>query len=171
MPVEITYQLTQDDFRHGMQAWRTRTAWLRWNYRIGVAVMITLLVIGICLLVSTPSLQLKYMSWFALGFPAVWFACVWAAPRFQARMQFRRMPSAQSPMTLSISDSEIHFRSQHYDSRVAWSTYIGWAEGDIVFVLFPQPRLCLPIPKRAFTGEQLVQFRELLGRKIKAPSD
>ena len=59
-------------------------------------------------------------------------------------------------------------QSQHYDSRVAWSTYIGWAEVESVFVLFPQPRIYVPIPKRAFDDRQLAEFREMLRRNILA---
>lgn len=59
-------------------------------------------------------------------------------------------------------------RSEHYDSQVKWSTYIGWSEGKSVFVLLPQPRIYIPIPKRAFSEQQLAEFREILRRNIAA---
>jgi hypothetical protein len=67
---------------------------------------------------------------------------------------------------MEASNSGLHVRSEHYDARLNWSTYIGWAEGESVFVLFPQPRIYVPIPKRAFSTEQLGQFREILRRNI-----
>lgn len=65
-----------------------------------------------------------------------------------------------------ITDSGMHIRSPHYDSQVGWSTYIGWAENASVFALFPQPRIYVPIPKRALTAEQLDEFREILHRNV-----
>jgi YcxB-like protein len=56
--------------------------------------------------------------------------------------------------------------TKHYDSNVSWSAYIGWSEGQRVFVLFPQPRIYVPIPKRAFNEEQLAEFREILKHNI-----
>lgn len=165
-PLEVTYQLTEDDYRHGFRAWQTRSGWRQWNYRLGIVVMTVLFVFGIVLFAWNPSLELRYFSFFALGMPVVWFLGVSIVPRITARLQYRRMPSAQTPMTMAVSDSGMHVRSKHYDSQVNWSTYIGWAEGKSVFVLFPQPRIYVPIPKRAFSNEQLEKFREILRRNV-----
>jgi hypothetical protein len=73
-------------------------------------------------------------------------------------------------MTIEASDAGLRVHSVHADSQVAWSTYVTWGENKQVFVVLPQPRISLPIPKRAFTAEQLVEFREMLRRNIKAPS-
>lgn len=89
-----------------------------------------------------------------------------AQPWLSARIQFRRMPSAQDPMTVEISESGLRIRSRHADSQVAWLAYLGWAEEESVFVLFPQPRIYVPIPKRAFTEEQQAEFRETVRRNI-----
>lgn len=93
---------------------------------------------------------------------------IWAGPSLSARRQFRNTPSAHDPMTIEASHSGLQIHSVHADSQVAWSTYVAWGENKSVFVVLPQPRISLPIPKRAFTAEQLVEFRELLGRNIKA---
>jgi len=164
--LEITYQLTADDYRHGLRAWQTRSPWRLWNYRLSFAVLVLLFLFGLILLAWNPSLELRYFSLFALGIPVVGLFSLWGGPRIHARLQYRRMPSAQAPTTMTVSDSGIHVRSMHYDSRVNWSAYIGWAEGKSVFVLFPQPRIYVPLPKRAFSGEQIEQFREILRRNI-----
>jgi len=96
----------------------------------------------------------------------VWLALILGNPWLAARMQFRRMPSAQGLMTVAISESGLHIRTQHGDSQVAWSAYIGWGEEKSVFVILPQPRIYVPIPKRAFTAEQLAEFRETLRRNV-----
>ncbi len=71
-------------------------------------------------------------------------------------------------MTMEASDTGLTVHTAHADSKASWSAYVAWAETKSVFVILPQPRIYVPIPKRAFTPEQLVEFRELLGRHIKA---
>ncbi|MFZ0298135.1 MAG: YcxB family protein [Candidatus Sulfotelmatobacter sp.] len=164
--MEVTFQLTADDFRHGMMAWRTGSRWHRWSYWFGFAVAVPIIIFGVTLLVEYPHSEIKQDSWIMLGGSALWLAFIWALPRLSARMQFRRMPSAQDPMTVAISDSGLRVQSRHGDSQVAWSAYMGWAEEKSVFVLFPQPRIYLPIPKRAFTEQQQAELRETLRRNI-----
>jgi hypothetical protein len=165
--MEITYQLIEDDYRHGLLAWQTRSALRRWSYRSNFVVMAAIFVGSIIVLVWIP--DLRYLSWFSLPLVLLWLIAVFVSPRLQARMQFRRMPSAQGPTSLTVSEAGIHVRSQHYDSHAAWQTYIGWAEGASVFILLPQPRIYIPIPKRAFTNEQLSEFREILRRNVLPP--
>jgi len=164
--MEVTYQLIEDDYRDGFRTWQTRTAWRRWNYRFGFIVMFGVLVGSLALQIWSSDPELRRVSWFALGFAVLWLIAVRIAPGLQARQQFRRMPSAQAPARVTISDSGMHVESKHSDSHVMWSTYIGWSEGKSVFVLFPQPRIYVPIPKRAFKDEQLSEFREILRRNV-----
>jgi hypothetical protein len=164
--MEVTYQLTADDFRHGMMAWRMTSRWRRWKYWFGLAVMIPILIVSAILLVAYPHSALKQTFLIGLGAAVVWLASIWTGPWLSAFMQFRRMPSAQDPTTVAISDSGLRVHSRHGDSQVAWSAYIGWGEETSVFVLFPQPRTYLPIPKRAFTEQQQIEFRETLRRNI-----
>jgi peptidoglycan/LPS O-acetylase OafA/YrhL len=123
--MEIAFQLTADDFRHGMIAWRMRSAMRRWNHWFGFALTIPGLVLSAAMLVAYPHSPLKQTQWVALGVCAVWLACTWAQPWLSARIQFRRMPSAQDPMTVEISESGLRMRSRHADSQVAWSAYLG----------------------------------------------
>lgn len=73
---------------------------------------------------------------------------------------------AQSPITLEASETGLQFQNAHADSKVAWSAYVGWGEGKSVFVILPQPRIYITIPKRAFTAEQESEFREMLRHNI-----
>ena len=101
-----------------------------------------------------------------IAFLAVWSAIMWGAPRLSSWLQFRKMPTAHVPVTMDFSDSGVHIRSVHTDSQVAWSAYVAWGEYKSVFVILPQPRIYVPIPKRAFTNEQVTEFREMLRRNI-----
>ena len=79
--IEITYRLTEEDFRHGLHAWQTRSNWRKWNYRIGFGLMAYLFVLGVILIIWQPSMEAIYFSWFLLGLPAVYFLFLWLAPR------------------------------------------------------------------------------------------
>lgn len=78
------------------------------------------------------------------------------------------MPSSKVLITLDASDAGLHFLSAVEDSKVSWSAFVRWAEGDGVFALFLSPNASIPIPKRALTAEQQAEFREILGRNIVA---
>jgi len=162
--MEVTHQLTADDFRQGMKAWRTRSRWRRWNYWFGFAVMVPILIASAILLAAYPHSAFRQTFLIGLGAALIWLASIWTGPWLSAFLQFRRMPSAQDPTTVAVSDSGLRVQSRHGDSQVAWSSYIGWSENKSVFVLFPQPRIYLPIPKRAFTEPQQTEFREILCR-------
>jgi hypothetical protein len=124
--------------------------------------------VGVLLAFVRPDPQTIKISAEILGFAALWFAYMWVAPRFSGRRQFRGSPSAQSPMTVDASDVGLAVHSAYGESKVSWSAYMAWAEAKSVFVILPQPRIYVPIPKRAFTSEQLAEFRELLSRNIRA---
>jgi hypothetical protein len=165
--MEVTFQLTADDFRHGMIAVRKRSRWRRWTYWFGFAVVVPIIIFGVTLLVAYPHSEIRQDSWIMLGGSVFWMVFIRTLPRLSARMQFRRTPSVQNPMTIAISESGLHVQSPHGDSQVAWSAYMGWGEEESVFVLLPQPLIYLPIPKRAFTEQQQAEFREALRRNIR----
>ena len=73
---------------------------------------------------------------------------------------------AQSQITLDVSEQGLEFHNPHADSRVAWSAYVAWGEVRLVFVIMPQPRIYIAIPKRAFGEGQVEEFREMLRRHV-----
>jgi len=136
---------------------------MRWTAYFVVASS-SLLCVLMLLFARTPATT--PVALFGIVFGVVWFAYMLLAPKFSSRRQFRGMPTAQSPITMAISDAGIAVHTLHADSKVAWSAYVGWGESKSVFVIMPQPRIYIAIPKRAFTDEQLGEFREMLRRNI-----
>jgi len=164
--MQFTFQLTANDYRDGMIAWRNVRSWRRWIvqsvYALGsIAVIVSLIKI----FRDLNSSNLAILG-AVIGFMAFWSAIMRTAPRLTAWRQFRNTPSAHDPITIEASDSGLHIRSVHADSKVAWSAYVAWGEYGSVFVILPQPRIYVPIPKRAFTDEQVSEFREILRRNI-----
>jgi YcxB-like protein len=101
-----------------------------------------------------------------LAFGVLWFTFMLAGPWFSSRHQFRNTPAAHAPITLDVSGFGLEIHSSFGDSKIAWPAYVGWSEGKSVFVILPQPRIYVPVPKRAFTPEQLVEFRDILERSV-----
>lgn len=165
--MEVNYQLTVDDFRSAFKAYRTRTPlrrWVTWLYR-GFAVLV--LATGGIALILAPSRYLVHNLIPLYVIFIVWILILWVSPNLSARSQFRGSPSAKAPITLDATDAGLKFRSQHTDSESEWSAYVKWLEEETIFCIFPNPKIFIVIPKRAFTVDQLSEFRELLKRHVK----
>lgn len=164
--MEITYQLTIDDFHRTLKAQREQNWITRWVFRFGIAFVVFVMLLGLAALTVAPS-RVPTQSLtpiFALG--VLWLALLWVTPYLWARSQLRGSPSARSAITMSISEDGVHMRSQYVDSRFAWPTFVRCVEEERVFALFTSPKTAIPIPKRAFTKDQLEELRELVRRKI-----
>lgn len=163
--MEISYQLTEDDYRQGYKAFRRRTPYSLWLSRI--AYWLLAVVSGVALFVSIfapdgnfPNLVLLW------GLVALWSYCLWIAPRRVARKMIVGSPSASLPHTVEISEGGLHVITSASDSRLSWNLITGWAEVDRVFALLPSPISFLPIPKRAMTHDQQGELRTLLRQKV-----
>jgi hypothetical protein len=164
--MEITYQLTTNDFHRTLKAYRAQHWSTRWVFRFGVGFVIAVFVFGLAALIVAPGRvpPQSLMPIFVLG--AMWLVLLWVTPYFWARSQLRGSPSAKSAVTMDISESGVHMRSQYVDSNMAWPTFVRCVEEERVFALFMSPKSAIPIPKRAFAPNQLEEFRELIRRKL-----
>jgi hypothetical protein len=168
--MQVTYQLTPNDLYQGFLAWRDQRKWRKWLRWFAYLVVATALLTSILVLLLARTPETNPIAFGGLAFGAVWFAWMLLAPKFLSKRQFRNHPMAQSPLRLDGSETGLQFHNAHADSKVAWSGYVGWGESKRVFVIMPQPRIYITIPKRAFTTEQLDEFRELLRRNILPPN-
>lgn len=165
--MQATYQLTPDDFYQGMLAWRAQRKWQTWTRWIAYFIVGIALLISLLALLLTRSAAETPIALAGIAFGVLWFAWMLLAPRFFSKRQFRNHPTAQSPVTFEASEAGLEFHSAHGDSKVSWSAYVGWGESKSVFVIMPQPRIYVTIPKRAFAEEQVGEFRELLRHNIR----
>jgi hypothetical protein len=129
--MEVTYQLTADDLRHGNIAWQEgcasgqRSFWFSFWSSFAASLLLT---VGAVTLALSPHSQFKQALWVVCATSALWLASALTRSRSSVRKQFRGMPSAQDPTTLIVSETGLHFRSPHLDSQTNWSMYTGWAE-------------------------------------------
>ena len=164
--IGFTFQLTAADYYHGLLVWRGLRWWRRWLIRCAYVVVALTIPVAILLVCLRPNLESFKSSGEILGFAAVWFGFMLGGPWISSKRQFAGTPSAQSPMTVEASDDGMEVQTAHANSKLSWSAYIAWAEGKSVFVVLPQPRIYIPIPKRALSNEQIDQFREILRRNV-----
>ena len=165
-PIRFTFQLTPEDYHQGLLLWRGMKPWRRRLIRCSYVIMALTVPLAILLVCLRANLESLKLSGEILGFAVLWFGFMLASPWISAKRQFSGSPSAQSPMMVEASDVGLVVQTAHGSSNVAWSAYIAWAEGKSVFVVLPQPRIYIPIPKRALTNQQLDEFREMLRRNV-----
>ena len=122
--MEVTYQLTPEDFRQGIMAHRRKNARSRWGFRVVFGIVAVMLSMGLIMLALRPSSSTFQNVRPMLIVCAVWLAILWFAPRLSARSQFRGTPAAQGPITLGISEGGLQLRSPHSDSTLQWSADI-----------------------------------------------
>lgn len=97
----------------------------------------------------------------------VWNLLFLVSPYFAARSQFRGSRTAKGPKTLQVSPTELSFQSDLGNSHLQWSGFVTWVEEKQVFALFTNPKVFVIVPKRAFTSEQVAEFREMLRQHIR----
>ncbi len=164
--MQVTYQLTSEDFYHGCLAWRNRRKWQKWLRWISYLVVATGSLTSLLALIIDRHSDTAPVGVFGVVFGFLWFGYMLSAPRLSARRQFRNNPMAQSPITLTASERGLEFQNPHAESKIAWSAYVGWGEAKGVFVILPQPRAYMAIPKRAFSEKQLSEFRDMLRHNV-----
>ena len=163
--MEISYQLTEDDYRQGFKAFRRRKIFSLWTTRIGWLLLFVALAEALFISISASDRNLPILA-LLWGFVAFWTYCLWYAPRYAARKMIKGSPSASLPHTAQMSEEGLYFRTSAGESRLAWNLIIGWVEVERVFALFPSPLTFFPIPKRAMTDQQQDELRKLLKSKI-----
>jgi len=163
--MEISYQLTEDDYRQGYKAFRRRTKVSLWRTRIAYASFFLILAVALFVSIFGPDRTFPNLA-LLWGLVAFWTCYLWYAPRGVAKKMITGSPSAALPQTLDVSEGGLYVRTSASESRLTWDLIIGWAEADRVFALFPSPISFLPIPKRAMTTDQQNEMRTILQEKF-----
>lgn len=163
--MEISYQLTTDDYRQGFKAFRGRSTLSRWSFRFGYFCFFVVVAAALLLTIfaregGSPGV---FPLWLLAAF---WGWYLWYCPYHVAKKMMKDSPIAAVPHTIEISEAGLHSRTSISDSRYAWDLIVGWAEADRVFALFPSSISFFPIPKRAMTDQQQSEFRSLLASKV-----
>lgn len=157
----VSYQGTLEDFVEAARAFSGQRWYGRWASP-------SLYVIGTLTIVGT-----LYYAWeyggeaYPLGLIlGVTLLALPAAMRAGVVSTFKQRTSFQRPVTLGICDEAVEVTTAESTGKLEWSAFHKTVEAKNVFLLFLDPLYYIVVPKRAFTPEQLAEFRELLARKI-----
>ena len=162
--MQISYQLTTDDYRQAIQTFRKHNRRSRWNVRgyyfsffLCLCVAVTATVVdphepGLPVILCMVSIVLAY--------------CLWYAPYETARKLMRGNVSAQESHLLELTDGGLQSQSESSSAHMDWKMFCGWAENEKVFIILYAAYSFIPVPKRAMTEAQQQEFRALLQNHV-----
>ena len=162
--MEISYQLTIDDYRQGLKAFRRKTTYSirRTRFLFGCFWLVLATASFLSLFGRDKSFPNLFPLW---GLAAFWACVLWYSPYYLGKKMMKG-PSAALPHSMEISDEGIHSHTAGAEVRLTWEVLVGWAEVERVFALFPSHASFFPIPKRAMTDAQQKELRALLTDRI-----
>lgn len=153
--IEIHYQRTFDDYQEAVAAQRSKSLRLK---IVGVVIAALLYLVGVVVLMSFGASQGLAVLVTAIGFP-LFAKSVSYAYGIWLRRDFRRHPSIALPEKTRIDDAGLHINSEVAGGTTKWVAYNGFKETQNLFLLYLGPRMAHVLPKRAFSSEQLEEFR------------
>lgn len=164
--MQITYELTQRDFRESFIGDRKGRPLLKWFCYL-VAIVLTFLVgLGLIMVAIHPSVQPPSYLFEFLGLGGLWCMLWWGYPWWLARTQFQKKPSAQGLRTVLFDREGIHSSWDGGSGHAEWRNYVRWIETRNEIVLYTSPVQFGIVPKRALNAEQLSELRALLTQNI-----
>jgi hypothetical protein len=98
--------------------------------------------------------------------PFLFIAYRYIAFPFWSKRDFVRHPNFSREQRLKIDEEGLHHKSEVGSSDTKWMAYTTFLETENLFVLYLGERLAECIPKRALSGIQLEELRQLLRRKV-----
>jgi hypothetical protein len=88
------------------------------------------------------------------------------SPWLITKRVFGKQPSLQGPRTLLLDTAGVHLRWTSGTTDLEWSNFARRLEDKNLFLLYTSPVFFTVVPKRAFTPEQLSEFRTILAQNI-----
>lgn len=164
--MQIQYQRTLEDYKEVLGAQGVKP--LRRRVLL-VVVGCLLYVLGAFVLVSLGLTEGRAFAFMLLAWFVVCLAFFTIRPLW-IRRDFRGHPNFSRPQTVQVDESGVSFESAIGKSETKWGAYIRSRETQNLFLLYLGARLVEAVPKRAFSIEQLDEFRELTQRKIQGNS-
>ena len=180
--MEIRYTLTLDDYTEGNRMLLLHSTLARKvNYiifvRLGWLIGIPTFCIAAALTVVNLLRPGSYMgaAWSGILAAIGWLGIMCMISPFTYRRRLTRCFKEQklpSERILTTSDSGIHVARTdgESESRMSWSGFDKGLETEQMFVLFPNRRQFVSVPKRAMTPKQQDEFRDLMMTRVPGAS-
>jgi hypothetical protein len=162
--MEVTYELRKADLVDAVKVHRNRSAFSKWFPRTIATIAFVAAGVGLLQMASGRTSQTfsNFAPLFVLA--ALWAGIIWVSPWLFAKRMFG--PSLKGPRTIQVDAGGVQLRWSGGKSDFAWNNFIRYLEGSSHFLLYTSPSSFTAVPKRAFTPQQLSEFRTILARDI-----
>jgi|SRR5580700_1039577 hypothetical protein len=176
--MEIRFTLTMEDYREGNRLWLLNSTlrrklnynlFVRFGYWIGIPLFSVALILFFANLFAPAHRMGAAMSGVAAA--AAWIGLIFIVCPFTYGRKIARSFREQklpSERTLKADESGVHVARTDgaMESRMGWTAFDKAIESNSIFVLFPNLRTFVPVPKRAMTAEQQREFRTLVAAHV-----
>ena len=154
--METRYQCNEGDYLEAQRAAFAKTAR---GIQIIVALLIPVAVWEVYALGFANTAPAILLGSFLLICPLVFFST-------RIRWDFRRHPSLAREYRLRADDNGLELVSDVNQGGGKWASYTAFRETPNLFVFYCGARMFFMVPKRAFNGAQLDEFRRLVREKL-----
>jgi YcxB-like protein len=161
--MDMSYQLTEDEYVHAQLGYWARVR--RPNrLRIQVVVASTFVLIGLAVL-ATQWRQDKTGGLLLVSFGSFLFVDRYVLAPYRLRRMFRRSPNTSAPCRVVITDDGMKIVLPNSHDELRWGAFQKAHELANEFLLMYSPASFVILPKRAFDGARLEEFRSVLRGK------
>jgi len=138
------------------------------HVRRSVSYYIMLLGGGLCLLAGG---LLALVGPFSTSVPflalaVLWLGVLFVYMPFKLKRDFRKHPNFSRDCSVQVSETGLNSQSDVSTGETKWAAFVRFRETRNLFMLYLGGRMFKVIPKRAFSGAQLEEFRALLRQKL-----
>ena len=165
--MRIVYRITKEDFLEAQRTYQSSSisGFQRLFRKTMIGFGLALICIGVVFLFLPSPVYRKEASPSIIAGPLLLFL-FWLAPGLAARKAFSKQCDMQKEIVAEFSDSGTHISSGDSSSTISWADYVRYAESEHQFILFRSTQLFNVIPKRAFSSDEVEEFRTLLSGKL-----
>ena len=166
--MEVQYVCTLADYAEVLTTARSRTL----NQKIFAAVIAILLItLGTAAMVGLGFRQGVADLIIIILLPSLGIISRYVLYPLWVRKDFAKHPNFSRHRILHADESGVISSSEIDRSETKWQAFSRFQETENLFVLYLGERLAQAVPKRAFVGAQLDEFRQLLSTKLPGKSN
>lgn len=169
--MRIAYQISEEDFLEAQKLYSatslTRTQ--RLFRRVMTIAGLVLFIAGAVSLLL-PSSEFRNDLVPGTGAGAILILLFWVAPQLGMKKKFAKDKRLQCEIVAEFSESGMDISSRNSSAKISWADCVRYSESANLFLVFQSPQIFNVFPKRAFATGETDEFRQLLNRRLPAPS-